>query len=117
MTTRTIRLKSRPTGRPQTSNFTFTEEPIPAVGSGELLLSTLYISVDHYLRGKMATTQDPFEIGVPSSSKIFAEVVVSRHEGFPVGDIVTAYLDWKEYQRSNGVGLQKIDLANAPLTG
>jgi NADPH-dependent curcumin reductase CurA len=116
MNTRTIRLKSRPVGMPGLQNFAFSEEFIPAIGNGELLLKTLYVSVDPYLRGKMATTHDPFEIGDPISSKVISEVLESNNENFSKGDLVIGYLDWKEYQQSNGSGLMKVDPGKAPLT-
>ncbi len=101
---------------PGIQNFKFVEEFIPAIGSGELLLKTLYVSVDPYLRGKMATTHDPFEIGDAISSKVISEVLESNNENFCKGDLVIGYLDWKEYQKSNGSGLMKVDPGGAPLT-
>src|SRR5882762_1390010 len=98
---KTIRLKSRPVGMPGMQNFEFGEEVVPSVARGEVLLKTLYVSVDPYLRGKMATTHNPFAIGDFISSKIIAEVLESDNERFGKGDLVTGYLDWKEYQVSN----------------
>ena len=47
-------LKSRPKGWPTDENFLFvdTEISYPAKGSGEILVQTLWISVDPYLRGR-----------------------------------------------------------------
>jgi NADPH-dependent curcumin reductase CurA len=101
---------------PGMQNFEFGEEAVPAVARGEVLLKTLYVSVDPYLRGKMATTHDPFAIGDTISSKIISEVVESDNERFSKGNLVTGYLDWKEYQVSNGSGLLKVDPEKAPLT-
>ncbi|MGY0041245.1 hypothetical protein [Pedobacter sp. NJ-S-72] len=48
-----ITLASRPVGKPQLSNFKFITEPMPQAGDNEVLLKTLYVSVDPYLRGRM----------------------------------------------------------------
>jgi NADPH-dependent curcumin reductase CurA len=101
---------------PGIQNFKITEEFIPDIGSDELLLKTLYVSVDPYLRGKMATTHDPFEIGDAISSKVISEVLASNNENFSKGDLVIGYMDWKEYQGSNGSGLMKVDPGKARLT-
>jgi NADPH-dependent curcumin reductase CurA len=101
---------------PGSKNFEFVEEAIPAVPGSGVLLKTLYVSVDPYLRGKMAATHDPFAIGDPISSRVIAEVMESDNGHFSKGDLVTGYLDWKEYQVSNGSGLSKVDPGKAPLT-
>lgn len=41
-----ITLNSRPVGKPQLSNFKFITEPIPVPGENEVLLKTVYVSVD-----------------------------------------------------------------------
>ncbi|MDN5285810.1 MAG: alcohol dehydrogenase [Mucilaginibacter sp.] len=113
----TITLNSRPVGMPHISDFKFVKEPMPGNGTGEVLLKTLYVSVDPYLRGKMSGTKTPrFELNKPISSKIIAEVMESNHEKFSKGDFVSGYLDWKEYLVSDGTGLTKIDSSTAPLS-
>ena len=110
-------LNKRPEGMPITGDFKLTEEPMPVIGDGELLLKSIYISVDPYLRGKMSGTKAPmFELHKPISSKIIAEVVESNNSNFKKGEFVSNYLDWKEYQVSNGTGLSKVDAKAAPLS-
>ena len=48
-----ILLNSRPHGKPTLDNFSFTTEAIPIPPAGHVLLKTLYVSVDPYLRGRM----------------------------------------------------------------
>ena len=48
-----ILLNKRPVGKPVLGDFKFTSEPIPVPLEGEILLKTLYVSVDPYLRGRM----------------------------------------------------------------
>lgn len=115
--TKAIVLKTRPAGLPQVADFQLTIEEVPALGPGEVLLKAIYISVDPYLRGKMSGTKVPrFEVGQAIASKVIAEVVASKNEAFSPGEFVSHYLDWKEYQVSDGKGLVKIDATAAPLT-
>ncbi|VAW30669.1 Putative oxidoreductase YncB [hydrothermal vent metagenome] len=116
---KTILLNNRPKGKPQLSNFKFVLEDVPRISKGELLLKTVYVSVDPYLRGRMNDTKSyiaPFQLNKPISSGIIAEVVASNHTGFIKGDFVTGLLEWKEFQKSDGRGLMKVDNTKAPLS-
>ena len=50
---RQIRLVRRPKGMPDESCFQMTEEAIPEPREEEVLVRTLYLSVDPYMRGRM----------------------------------------------------------------
>jgi NADPH:quinone reductase len=116
---RTILLNKRPFGRPKPTDFHMVQEEYPEIESGEILLKTSYVSVDPYLRGKMSDTKSytaPFELQKPISSGGIAEVVDSKHAGFRNGDYVSGILEWKEFQKSSGKGLRKLDVNSAPLT-
>jgi NADPH-dependent curcumin reductase CurA len=113
----TILLNKRPVGRPQLSDFAFVTEDKPQIQSGEILLKTSFVSVDPYLRGRMSDSKSyavPFQLQKPISSGIIAQVVESNHSGFSKGDYVSGLLEWKEYQKSSGEGLVKIDAVKAP---
>jgi NADPH-dependent curcumin reductase CurA len=113
----TILLNKRPIGRPQLSDFAFISEEKPQIQSGELLLKTNFVSVDPYLRGRMSDAKSyavPFQLQKPISSGIIAEVVESNHPEFTKGEFVSGLLEWKEYQKSSGEGLLKIDTTKAP---
>jgi NADPH-dependent curcumin reductase CurA len=115
----TILLNKRPFGRPKPTDFQFVQEEYPEIDSGEILLKTSYVSVDPYLRGKMSDTKSytaPFELQKPISSAVIAEVVDSKHTGFRKGEYVSGRLEWKEFQKSNGKGLHKVDTKSAPLS-
>ncbi len=115
----TILLDNRPEATPQLSDFKFTEEKIPDVQSGQMLLETKYVSVDPYLRGRMRDEKSyipPFELHKPITSAIVAEVKESKNEKFSKGDFVSGMLAWKREQVSNGEGLHKIDPEQAPLS-
>ena len=118
-TTRTINLKNRPEGEPKVSDFEFTTSELPQVQEGELLLSTKYVSVDPYLRGRMSDAPSyipPFEIGKPIESAIIAEVIESKNEKFSKGEFVSGNLKWKETQVTKAEGLHKVDPEKAPLS-
>lgn len=114
-----ITLDSRPVGKPQLSNFKFITEPMPQAGENEVLLKTLYVSVDPYLRGRMSDSKSyipSFQLYEPVESGIIAEVIESNHSQFSKGDYVSGGLKWKEYQTSDGTGLSKVDAKAAPLS-
>src|SRR5690606_22512717 len=110
-----ILLKKRPDGKPSLTDFEFTEEEKPQPKEGEILLKTKYVSVDPYLRGRMRDEKSyiaPFEVGKPLESGIIAEVIESNSKNFKIGDFVNGMLQWKQFQTSNGNGLNKVDNKN-----
>ena len=115
-----ILLNKRPIGKPKLDDFTFVTEDLPAIKDGEILLKSLYVSVDPYLRGRMNDSKSyvpPFELNKPIQSSIIAEVVESNLVSFfQKGDYVIGNLDWKEYQTSNGKGLKKLQETEIPLS-
>jgi NADPH-dependent curcumin reductase CurA len=114
-----ILLNSRPVGKPTLNDFKFIEEEKPTANNGEVLLKTLYVSVDPYLRGRMSDAKSyipPFELNKPIQSAIVAEVTDSRNEDFKIGDFVTGGLEWKQFQTSSGKGLTKVDADAADLS-
>ncbi|MGO1059387.1 NADP-dependent oxidoreductase [Planococcus sp. FY231025] len=114
-----IHLANRPEGLPADEDFAFIEKEIPELGAGGILLKTLYLSVDPYMRGRMRDVKSyiaPFELNKAITGGVLAEVVESNSEEFQKGDIVSGHLNWAEYNVSKGKGLQKIDPAAAPIT-
>ncbi len=114
-----ILLKSRPEGTPTLENFEFKEVDRPKPDEGEVLLKSLYVSVDPYLRGRMRDEKSyvpPFEIGKPVQSAIVAEVVESNHDNFKKGDYLTGMLDWSEYQTSTAKDMRKVEKGDVPLS-
>lgn len=73
-----IQLKKRPTGVPTYDHFKFVEVPVEKPAKGEILLQTIYISVDPYLRGRMNDTKSyipPFKLNEAISSGVIGKVV------------------------------------------
>jgi hypothetical protein len=111
-TNRQILLKSRPTGAPSTANFELVRAETPEPKDGEVLLRTLFLSLDPYMRGRMndgPSYAAPAEIGKPMVGRTVAEVAASRHSNFAKGDLVQSDNGWREYAVSNGAGLNKLD--------
>jgi NADPH-dependent curcumin reductase CurA len=119
MQNKEIRLASRPTAMPALENFKIVDADVPPLNNGEVLVRTLYISVDPYLRGRMREGRSyvpPFEVGQVIESGVVGEVVESRAPEFQPGDIVTGMLGWRLYNVAKAAGLRKIDPRVAPVT-
>jgi NADPH-dependent curcumin reductase CurA len=114
-----ILLNKRPIGEPTLDDFKFYRDAIPVPPVGHVLLKTLYVSVDPYLRGRMNDSKSyvsSFEIGKPIQSGIIAEVIDSTHADLKKGDFVLGNLEWKEYQISNGKSLNKLNAKVSELS-
>jgi NADPH-dependent curcumin reductase CurA len=119
MQNKEIRLASRPTAMPVPDNFKIVDADVRPLNDGEVLVRTLYISVDPYLRGRMREGRSyvpPFEVGQVIESGVVGEVVESRAPEFQPGDIVTGMLGWRLYNVAKAAGLRKIDPRVAPVT-
>jgi NADPH-dependent curcumin reductase CurA len=109
---RRVVLASRPVGKPAAANFRLEQAPIPALEDGQLLLRTLYLSLDPYMRGRMSegpSYADNVKLDAVMVGGTISEVVASRHAGFKPGDRVNSFSGWQEYQVSNGAGLTPLD--------
>jgi NADPH-dependent curcumin reductase CurA len=116
---RRITLAARPEGAPRDDDFALVEGPVPTPGDGELLLRTVYLSLDPYMRGRMNAVKSysPFvEIGETMVGGAVSEVVSSNVEKFAPGDLVFGYTGWQSHAVSDGKGLLKLDPAAAPIS-
>lgn len=95
-----ITLAARPKGFPQPSDFQLVESPIPEPAEGEVLVRSIYLSVDPYMRGRMndrASYADPVGIGDVMVGEVVANVEKSRDPKFSEGDIVQGHLGWQTH--------------------
>ena len=114
-----ITLAARPQGAPKDSDFALIEDAVPVPGSGELLLRTLYLSLDPYMRGRMNAVKSysPYvEIGETMVGGTVSEVMSSDVEGFAAGDLVFGYTGWQTHAIGDGKGLRKLDPDSAPIS-
>jgi NADPH-dependent curcumin reductase CurA len=118
-TARRIVLASRPVGEPKASDFRLEELPVPTPGAGEVLLRTLWLSLDPYMRGRMSDAPSyakPVGIGEVMEGGTVSEVVASNNPQFSVGDIVVDRTGWQTHSLSKGAGLRKLDPKLAPVS-
>lgn len=116
---RQIVLASRPVGEPKDENFKLVENTISEPVEGDVVLRTIYLSLDPYMRGRMSDAKSyaqPVQIGGVMEGGAVSEVVASRHHEFKPGDFVVAYTGWQSYSVANGSLLIKIDPNSAPLS-
>ena len=118
-TNRQILLRARPDGFPSEADFRLVETPVPEPGAGELLIRTIYLSLDPYMRGRMNAGPSyavPVELGGVMTGGTVGQVAASRHGGFAEGDLVLAGAGWQEYGLSDGRGVRKLDPGAAPIS-
>jgi NADPH-dependent curcumin reductase len=109
---RRIVLAKRPVGAPTSENFRVEEQPLPELAEGELLLRTVYLSLDPYMRGRMndgPSYASPVPIDAVMVGATVCKIERSRHGDWKEGTLVLAYTGWQEYAVSNGEGLVMVD--------
>jgi NADPH-dependent curcumin reductase CurA len=119
ITSREIRLTSRPTGVPTAANFTLVETTLEPLQDQQLLVRNLFMSVDPYMRGRMTERKSyvpPFEIGKVLEGGAVGEVIESRSEKFNVGDVVTSMRGWREAFIAAPEDLHTVNKAIQPLS-
>jgi NADPH-dependent curcumin reductase CurA len=118
-TNKQIRLASRPSGWVTADNFTLTEEALPEVGQGQLLVRNIFMSVDPYMRGRMNKAKSyvpSFQVGEVLQAGVVGEVIASSNKDYAEGDFVNGMLGWENYSLSDGTGLHKVPKGPAPLS-
>lgn len=104
-TNRRIVLAERPKGLPDDNTLRLEEVNIPEPGAGEMLLRTIWLSLDPYMRGRMNDAKSyaqPVEIGGVMTGQVVAEVVSSNLAGYEPGDLVLSGSGWQDYAVSDG---------------
>src|SRR6187200_3729445 len=90
-------LVSRPVGEPKASDFRVEESAIPTPGEGQVLLRTIWLSLDPYMRGRMSDGPSyaaPVPIDGVMEGGTVSEVIASNNPDFAAGDIVRARTGW-----------------------
>ena len=83
-----IVLASRPVGEPKPSDFRLEECPVPTPGAGEVLLRTIWLSLDPYMRGRMSdgpSYAQPVPVGGVMEGGTVSEVIASNNPGLCQG--------------------------------
>ncbi len=106
---------------PKDEDFEVQNVPAPAPGEGEMLLRTLWLSLDPYMRGRMTDRESyakPLALGDVITAGVVCEVEQSNCSDFPVGTIVSGMYGWQSYAiaRPGDNRLFKVDPMLAPIS-
>lgn len=117
---RRIVLAARPKGAPDPArDFRMERAARPEPGEGQVLLRTLYLSIDPYMRGRMSdgpSYAEPVALGDVMIGGTVSQVEQSRNPQYKEGDVVLSYNGWQDYAVSDGKGLVRIDLSAGPMS-
>jgi NADPH-dependent curcumin reductase CurA len=103
MTMKQITLRSRPVGSPEPGDFALIETPLPTIGEDQILVRTLWLSLDPFMR--LMLDEKPFgmapemavPIGAPMPGSIVGEVIETKSAAYAVGDLIEVRASWSEY--------------------
>jgi NADPH-dependent curcumin reductase CurA len=116
---RRIVLAARPQGEPRDEDFRLEAVDLASPGHDQVLLRTIYLSLDPYMRGRMnagPSYAPPVEVGQVMEGGTISAVVESRSPAFAPGDVVLGYTGWQEYAVASAESLRKLDPARAPVS-
>lgn len=117
---RQVRLKSRPTGIPQSDHFEIVATPILDLADKQFLVRNEFLSVEPAMRGwvsAVANYSTPVGIGEVMRAFAAGTVVASRHPNYREGDTVMGMLGWQEYAISDGSTItRKVKENDLPLS-
>lgn len=116
---RQIVLKRRPHGELRPEDFELIEKPVPRPAAGQVLLRTLWLSLDPYMRLRATGHERYFPavpLGEPMIGGAVSRVVESMHPSFKANDIVEDYTGWQDYALAEGLSLRKVDQTVAPIS-
>ena len=119
ITSREIRLASRPKGIPTAANFSLTQTEVKPLQEEEVLIRNLFMSVDPYMRGRLNAGKSyvpSFELGKPLDGGAVGEVIESRSREFKPGDAVTSNFGWREYFVASSKELHPVSREVQPLS-
>lgn len=115
-------LRAHPAGAPRAEDFAVETVDIPKSGAGQVLLRTLWLSLDPLIRFALdpvpLTGPNRVRIGEPVYGGTVSQVVTTNNADFAVGDFVEGRTGWREYAAINpsGTPLRKLNAAVAPLS-
>ncbi|MEL7536499.1 MAG: NADP-dependent oxidoreductase [Pseudomonadota bacterium] len=104
-------LASRPDGAAKVENFRVEAVDKPTPGDGEVLLRSIYLSLDPYMFGRMSASKNyaaSVDIDAVMIGSAVCQVEASNNSDYDVGDWVVAPTGWQNYLVSNGEGLRKL---------
>lgn len=109
---RQILLNARPVGAPRPEDFRLETHEVPEPAAGQVLLRTVYLSLDPYMRGRMSegpSYAPSVDLGAVMVGGTVSRVAASKHPSLKVGDFVTGFSGWQDYALSDGHDLSPLD--------
>lgn len=114
---RRITLATRPVGYPQVSDFQISYRSLPEPEAGEVLLRTLYLSLDPNTRERLnASSVDEVVLDDVIPGAAVAVVLRSLDSDLRPGDRVEGMLGWQEYVAAPAAGLRRLDPGVLPIS-
>ncbi|MGW6036897.1 NADP-dependent oxidoreductase [Gordonia terrae] len=120
LTNRQIVLRRRPVGLPSAGDFAMGTSAIPVIGDGQVLIRTLYASVDPAQRGWVLESKN-YVPSVPVGSVMrsfgVGEVIESHAATYAPGDIVAGLTGWQEWAAVAEEDIhRKVDPSQEPVS-
>jgi NADPH-dependent curcumin reductase CurA len=111
-------LAAHPRGLPTPADFRLEHAAVPEPGAGQVLLRTLFLSLDPYMRNLMDEVGPVYAAPVPLGGTMVgatvSRVVASNHPRYREGDLVLGNAGWQDYALSDGTDLMPIDGIEPP---
>jgi hypothetical protein len=112
-------LQSFPAGMPEVTNWSLEQRPVPQAAMGQLLVRTLWLSVDPYMRGRISKAKNyaaGFQLGDVMTGGGIGEVIASEAPGFKTGDLVMSdYFGWQTFTVIPATSAKIVSDAHAPV--
>ena len=108
---RRILLAARPKAAPVTTDFKLEVLARPEIKAGQILLRTVYLSLDPYMRGRMSDAKSyaaSLELEDVMLGATVSRVAESQHADYKLGDWVLSFNGWQDYAVSNGNNLTSL---------
>ncbi len=120
MQTTQIRLAAYPVGEPQDSDFETVTVDLPELQDGQVLLRSIYLSLDPYMRGRMSQAKSyaaSLGLGDVVLGGTVCEVVESRADNRRPGDVVLAFIGWQTHAVVDARQMKRLDPSAPPYDG
>ena len=112
-------LARRPVGEPTDEDFKLVGSPVPEPRYGEVLIRTLFLSLDPYMRGRMRggpSYAAALEVGGVITGEVVARVEKSESPLYSAGDIVRSSIGWQEWAAVSAHDVNRVDPSLGPIS-
>lgn len=99
-------------GVPTAETFRVQTGELPIPGEAQVMIRTLWLSLDAHLYGRVARVsvhQEPMDLGSVMLGATVGRVEASRNPNFREGDLVCGSWGWQSHHVSNGNDVRKAD--------